>query len=117
MVVLPTASSWSVMLRTSGGSSAISAMPPALSVIGPKASSATTTPVIDSIVVAAMAMLYRPPMLSGASWNAPQMLAQTAMTGRAVAFIEMPRPAMMLVASPVSEASAMVLTGLKSVPV
>ena len=56
-------------------------------------------------------------MESGASWNAPQMLAHTAMTGRAVAFIEMPRPAMMLVASPVSEASAIVLTGLKSVPV
>ena len=35
LVVLPTASSGSVMARTSGGSSAISAMPPALSVIGP----------------------------------------------------------------------------------
>ncbi len=34
-VVLPTASSLSVMCRTSGGSSAISAMPPALSAMGP----------------------------------------------------------------------------------
>jgi hypothetical protein len=34
-VVLPTASSGSVTARTSFGSSAISAMPPALSVIGP----------------------------------------------------------------------------------
>ena len=102
------------MLRISGGSSDISAMPPALSVIGPNASSATTTPVIESMVVAAIAMLYRPPSStpSGASANAPQMLAQTASTGRAVAFIEMPRPAMMLVASPVSEAFAIVFTGL-----
>ena len=38
-------------------------------------------------------------------------------TERAVAFIEIPRPAMMLVASPVSDALAMVLTGLNSVPV
>ena len=34
-VVLPTASSGSVIARTSFGRSAISAMPPALSVIGP----------------------------------------------------------------------------------
>ena len=34
----------------------ISAMPPALSVIGPNASSATIMPVIDSIAVAAIAM-------------------------------------------------------------
>ncbi len=94
-------------------------MPPALSVIGPNASSATMTPVIDSIVVAAMAMLYRPASESpaGASRNEPQMLAQTAMTGHAVDFIDTPRPAMMLVASPVSDASAIVFTGLKSVPV
>ena len=85
--------------------------------IGPKASSATTTPVIDSIAVAAIAMLYKPPIgtPSGASANAPQMLAQTARTGRAVAFIEMPRPAMMFVASPVSDALAIVFTGAYSV--
>jgi hypothetical protein len=35
LVVLPTASRGSVMLRISSGSSAISAMPPALSVMGP----------------------------------------------------------------------------------
>ena len=34
-VVFPSASSWSVASRTSGGSSAISAIPPALSAIGP----------------------------------------------------------------------------------
>ena len=72
------------------------------------------TPVIDNIAVAAMAMLYRPASSSpaGASANAPQMLAQTAITGQVVAFMETPRPAMILVASPVNDASAMVLTGL-----
>jgi hypothetical protein len=56
LVVLPTASSGSVTARTAGGRSAISAMPPALSVIGPYASSATIMPVIDSMAVAAIAM-------------------------------------------------------------
>ena len=55
-VVLPTASSASVTWRTSFGSFDISAMPPALSVIGPNASSATIMPVIDSMLVAAIAM-------------------------------------------------------------
>ena len=40
-VVLPTASSLSVLSLTSGGSSAISAIPPALSDIGPYASTAS----------------------------------------------------------------------------
>src|SRR4026207_610680 len=43
-VVLPTASRASVDLRTSGGRPAISAMPPALSVTGPKASRAPLKP-------------------------------------------------------------------------
>ena len=56
LVVLPTASSGSVTLRTSSGRSAISAMPPALSVIGPKASSATIRPVSDSCAITATPM-------------------------------------------------------------
>ena len=48
------------MLLISDGSSAISAIPPALSVIGPKASNATIIPVKESIDVAAMAMPYIP---------------------------------------------------------
>ena len=56
LVVLPTASSGSVTLRTSSGRSAISAMPPALSVIGPKASSATISPVSDSCAITATPM-------------------------------------------------------------
>ena len=56
LVVLPTASSGSVTSRTSSGSSAISAMPPALSVIGPKASSATIRPVSESCAITATPM-------------------------------------------------------------
>ena len=54
LVVLPTASSGSVTLRTSSGRSAISAIPPALSVIGPNASSATISPVSESCAITAI---------------------------------------------------------------
>ena len=69
-------------------------------------------PAIDSIAVAAMAMPNRPP-----SANAPQIAAQITITGSAVDFIEMPRPAMMLVPWPVVDACAMWRTGLNCVPV
>ena len=106
-----------MIFLTSEGNSDISAIPPALSVIGPKASKATTTPVIDSIEVAAIAILYSPAIESpdGANSKAPHMLAQTAITGMAVDFIDIPRPAIILVASPDNEASAISLTGLYSV--
>ncbi len=100
------------MSRTLAGISAISAMPPALSVIGPYASSATTMPAIESMEVAAIAMPYRP-----ASQNADQMARQMTMTGHPVDFMETAMPAMMLVAWPLVEASATYLTGKKSVPV
>ena len=45
------------------------------------------------------------------------MLAHTASTGSAVAFIDTPRPAMMLVPWPVCEAAAMCFTGEYWVPV
>src|SRR5438067_2496671 len=85
-------------------------MSPALSVIGPYASSATMMPAIDSIAVAAMAMPYRPP-----NWNATRIAAHTTSTGYAVDFIDTPSPAMMLVPWPVVDASAMWRTGLNSV--
>ena len=69
-------------------------------------------PAIDSIAVAAMAMPYRP-----ASQYDARIAAQTASTGQAVDFIDTPRPAMMLVAWPVVEASAMWRTGANSVAV
>ncbi len=69
-------------------------------------------PVIDSIAVAAIAMPYRP-----AKKCAPQIAAQTDSTGNAVDFIEMPMPAMMLVACPVVDARATWRTGPYSVAV
>jgi hypothetical protein len=45
------------------------------------------------------------------------MAKQIAITGNAVDFIEMPSPAMMLVACPVCEAPATFRTGLNSVAV
>jgi len=52
-VVLPSISSSSVRLRTSGGKPLISALPPALSAMGPKASVARVTPRVESIPTAA----------------------------------------------------------------
>ena len=54
-VVLPTESRMSVRSRTSSGSSLISAMPPALSAIGPKASMASCMAVVAIMEQAAMA--------------------------------------------------------------
>ncbi|KKU03240.1 MAG: hypothetical protein UX06_C0043G0001 [Candidatus Giovannonibacteria bacterium GW2011_GWA2_45_21] len=56
LVVFPTASSASVMSRTSVGRPAISEIPPALSVIGPNESIATIIPAKESIDVAAIAI-------------------------------------------------------------
>ena len=60
LVVLPTASNASVVLRTLFGNFDISAIPPALSVTGPYASKATTIPANASIVVTAIAIPYSP---------------------------------------------------------
>jgi hypothetical protein len=69
-------------------------------------------PAMDSMAVAAIAMPYSPP-----SSNEVQIEAHTASTGRAVERIETARPAMMLVACPVSEAAATLRTGPNSVAV
>ena len=55
-VVLPSESRASVTSRTLGSNSDISAMHPALSAIGPYASTETTTPVVASIPIAATAI-------------------------------------------------------------
>ena len=55
-VVLPTESSLSVISRTESSRPAISAMPPALSAIGPYASMATVMPVVESMPTAARAI-------------------------------------------------------------
>ena len=59
-VVLPTASNTSVFSRTSFGSSLISAIPPALSAIGPNASIANCIAVVAIIPAAAIATPYKP---------------------------------------------------------
>ena len=59
-VVFPTASKISVFSRTSAGSSLISAIPPALSAIGPKASIANCIAVVAIIPAAAIATPYKP---------------------------------------------------------
>ena len=59
-VVLPTASKISVFSRTSAGNSLISAIPPALSAIGPKASIANCIAVVAIIPAAAIATPYKP---------------------------------------------------------
>ncbi|MNE35343.1 hypothetical protein D3C80_1290970 [compost metagenome] len=92
MVVLPTASRASVETRTSGGRPAISAMPPALSVTGPKASRATIIPATPSMVVVAMAMPNRP-----ANWKAATMPTMMVKAGRAVDSSETARPWITLV--------------------
>mmetsp|Transcript_22617 Transcript_22617/g.70070 ORF Transcript_22617/g.70070 Transcript_22617/m.70070 type:complete len:259 (-) Transcript_22617:1703-2479(-) len=55
-VVFPRASRASVVERTLSGSSAISAMPPELSAMGPYASVASVTPRVDNMPTAATAM-------------------------------------------------------------
>ena len=59
-VVFPTASKISVFSRTSFGSSLISAIPPALSAMGPKASIANCMAVVAIIPAAAIATPYNP---------------------------------------------------------
>ena len=59
-------------------------------------------PAIDSMAVAAIATPYRP-----ASMKDARIATHTNTTGQAVDFIEMARPAMMLVPCPVSDACEM----------
>jgi hypothetical protein len=105
-VVLPSASRPSVILRTSGPSPLISLIPPALSAIGPYASTDIVIPTVASIPTAAMAMPYRP----AAAW-ATKIAAQMTSMGAMVLRMPTASPAMILVAGPVRAASAMVRTG------
>ncbi len=69
-------------------------------------------PVTDNMPSAAMAMPYKP-----ANVNAPMMASARMIAGRPVEYIPTPRPAMMLVAAPVTDASVMARTGALSVDV
>ena len=92
LVVLPTASSGSVLSRTFSGKPAISAIPPALSVIGPKASIATIIPASDNIATAARATPYKP--AKEKLTNIPREISNI---GAKVDFIDKASPAIALV--------------------
>ena len=68
-------------------------MPPALSVTGPYASSATIRPVIDSWAITATPIPYSP-----AKWWATRMPVAITITGKAVACMPTASPSMMFVA-------------------
>ncbi len=87
-------------------------MPPALSVTGPYASSATMRPVIESCAMTATPIPYRP-----ANSFAAMIAAAMTMTGSAVACMPIASPSMMLVAWPVVDALAIPFTGGQRVPV
>ena len=87
-------------------------MPPALSVTGPYASSATISPVIDSWAITATPIPYNP-----AKWWAMRIPAAMTTTGSAVACMPTASPEMMLVACPVCDADEIDFTGPHRVPV
>ena len=97
-VVFPTASRLSVRSRTSAGKPLISAIPPALSAMGPKASMANCMAVVAIIPAAAIATPYKP-----ANSNAPKIPAAKIMMGNTVDSIPTAKPPMMLVAWPVED--------------
>src|SRR3989344_4619269 len=106
LVVFPTASKESVMLLTSWGAPLISAIPPALSVIGPKESIAIIIPATESIDTAATAIPYKPANIKLLSIPAPIIK-----TGNAVDSSPTDNPRIILVPWPDSEALAIDLTG------
>ena len=108
-VVLPSESSASVRSRTSGGSPACSAIPPALSATGPYASVAKVMPSVDNIPTAAKATPYVP-----ARSLVSHMAMTTTIPGTTVLNIPSPNPPMMTVAGPVSDCAAISRVNLYS---
>merc|ERR1719487_185175 len=109
-VVLPSASSESVMHRTSSGmAGSISARPPALSATGPQASVASVMPSVASMPTAAMATPYAPLMA------AQPRMAQTRTTIVGTQLImPTPKPWIVTVAGPVAPLALILFTGAKS---
>ena len=113
-VVLPTESNLSVISLTSWGKSAICAIPPALSLIGPYPSTLTVIPTVHNIPTAANAIPYPP----APTWAASPKKYATAITTakakivRAVDFIPEPKPAIIFVAWPVWLSLAITFTSL-----
>jgi len=108
-VVFPTESSLSVICLTSFGSSDISAIPPALSDTGPKASIATVIAVVESIPTAARAMPYSP-----AKESAIMIADAIQRSGNTVESIPTPMPLIIVVPAPVWHCSAILFTDLYS---
>ena len=92
-VVFPTASSTSVFSLTSLGNSLISAIPPALSAIGPNASMANCIAVVAIIPAAAIATPYKP-----AKAYEPQIPPANTNIGKKVDSIPTAKPPITLVA-------------------
>merc|ERR1719258_981272 len=109
-VVLPSATSESVMHRTSSGmAGSISAKPPALSATGPYASVASVMPSVASMPTAAMATPYSPLMA------AQPRIAHTRTTIVGThEIMPTPRPWIVTVAGPVAHLALIDLTGAKS---
>ena len=86
--------------RTDSSRPDISAIPPALSAMGPYASTATVIPVVESIPTAARAIPYNP-----STPYATKIPTQISRIGNAVDFIPTAIPLMIVVAAPVSDCS------------
>ena len=86
------------MSRTLSSRPDISAIPPALSAIGPYASTATVLPVVASIPTAARAIPYTPAIM-----KATIIATAIRTTGNAQDCIPTARPLMIFVADPVSD--------------
>merc|ERR1719487_1726961 len=109
-VVLPSASSESVMHRTSSGiAGSLSANPPALSATGPYAAVASVMPSVASMPTAAMATPYSP--LMAAHPNIAQ--TRTTIVGTHE-IMPTPNPWMVTVAGPVAPLALILFTGAKS---
>mmetsp|Transcript_38452 Transcript_38452/g.127335 ORF Transcript_38452/g.127335 Transcript_38452/m.127335 type:complete len:234 (+) Transcript_38452:954-1655(+) len=108
-VVLPSASSESVMSRTSLPKWDSSARPPALSATGPYASVARVMPRVESMPTAEMATPYAPP-----SAEVETIATESTSVGGTHEIMPTPRPWMTTVAGPVMPRSLMDMTGPKS---
>jgi hypothetical protein len=108
-VVFPRASSLSVRERTSGGSCAISAIPPALSATGPYASVARVIPSVERRPTAAIATAYCPARMLHA-----RIVTTVQIAGTDTEMRPTPIPLMITGAGPYSEAEQISLVGENS---
>ena len=106
-VVLPTESSLSVISRTSGSSSDISAIPPALSEIGPYVSTETVADTNESMPTAAIAIPNIPDTAYETYVVIPRIIS-----GSIQDFMPTASPCVIVSAAPSFALSAIFLVGL-----